>query len=687
MPARSATTTRARVTGPEASTFRTSTADESTGSRWRPLLVDGAPGRPDPRPAPVLGLVPGEGIGEDLTEVALEVLAALESAGGRRIDVRRPGPARGGTNGEEAAVDFENVARFCEATFAAGGAVLTGPVGGRFVYDLRRRFDLFCKLAPVRPFPELSRVGPLRPEALADVDLLLVRENIGGVYFADEAGGTGPGGDGDGHIDCSFRYAERQVRRLVEAAARLAAAREGRLTVVTKEGGLPALSALWRRCAEDAARETGVDLEVLHADHMAYRLIQDAAAFDVIAAPNLIGDVLTDLSAVLLGSRALSFSGSFSAAGPAVYQTNHGAAFDLAGRDRADPTAHVLALAMLLRESLGRADEAARVERAVREVWKWGWRSDGLLEEGCLPVGTREMGERIAEAIRRGGPGATGRDGATGAAPREFVHVSPRDASETRFRAPIAGPAEVAALTSRAREALARETASEPSARTALLERWARLLASDRDELVDMLARDVGKPVRHGRAEVDRAIALLRATARRAATESPRDVATRDRPLGVVAVVTPWNHSLAIPVGKLAPALAYGNAAVWKPAPAGYAVAVRLMRHLEAAGLPEGLVGLAPGDESTARALMSDPLVDAVTLSGSSAAGRTAQELCAGRRLPLQAELGGNNGAIVWSDHDLADAARHVAHGAFGFAGQRCTANRRVVVARARPDA
>ncbi len=151
----------------------------------------------------------------------------------------------------------------------------------------------------------------------------------------------------------------------------------------------------------------------------------------------------------------------------------------------------------------------------------------------------------------------------------------------------------------------------------------------------------------------------------------------------MVAIVTPWNNPLAIPVGKIAPAILYGNAVAWKPAPAGTSVAQKLLELGQAAGWQieqDDIVHLCTGDHSTACALAADPRVDGVTLSGSLQAGYALQEICARGHIPYQGELGGNNAAIVWEDADLQHAARQIAAGAFGFAGQRCTANRRVIV-------
>ncbi len=229
-----------------------------------------------------------------------------------------------------------------------------------------------------------------------------------------------------------------------------------------------------------------------------------------------------------------------------------------------------------------------------------------------------------------------------------------------------------------------------PEERGRVLTRLADLLDAAAPAIARELAADIGKPVRQGEAETRRSAVLLRnAAALRAdaPVKSGPDSLYRRVALGVVAVVTPWNNPVAIPWGKIGPAIALGNAVVWKPAPPATSVALRTLALAREAGLPEGLVRVVAGDHRVAAAVMSAPGVDAVSISGSSLAGWAAQEICARRRIPLQAELGGNNAAIVWEGADLARAAELVAFGAFSFAGQRCTANRRVIVADALFDA
>ncbi len=243
---------------------------------------------------------------------------------------------------------------------------------------------------------------------------------------------------------------------------------------------------------------------------------------------------------------------------------------------------------------------------------------------------------------------------------------------------------QVAAAASTAARAASRawRTASRDARSRPLLSLAGRFEA-DAPAWARQLAAEIGKPVTQGEVELRRAAELLRAAAALPAAALERagpGSAVRRVPLGVVGIVTPWNNPVAIPWGKIGPAVALGNTVVWKPSPTGLAAARRSLEAAREAGLPDGVVNLVAGGRRAAAAVMGDPGVDAVSLTGSSAAGWAAQEICARRRLSLQAELGGNNAAIVWEGADLKRAAGLVAHGAFAFAGQRCTANRRAIV-------
>jgi 3-isopropylmalate dehydrogenase len=344
------------------------------------------------RPYPI-GLLEGEGIGPAIVGAARDVLAALDPRG-RRFAIRRadvqPAELSGGLG--------PALADFCADLFSAGGALLAGPVGGRFVYELRRRFDLYCKLVPLRPRAPLVRAGRLKPEHVAGVDVVVVRENVAGAYQGESRDIRTPH---ERRAEHEFSYTEAAVQRIVRAAASLAVARRGALAVVVKDGGLPAVSELWRDTATAIAAGAGVAVRFLNVDLAAYLLVQHPHDLDVVVAPNLFGDVLADVGAVLLGGRGVSFSGNFGADGAAVYQTNHGAAWDLVGTDRANPAGQLLALAMLLRESFGLVADAICLEAALDDAWAQGWRTPDLAEPGCRVVGTREFARVVTESVAR----------------------------------------------------------------------------------------------------------------------------------------------------------------------------------------------------------------------------------------------------------------------------------------------
>jgi len=381
---------------------------------WSDCLRDAT--RPRQEPSHVIGVLTGEGIGPEVIGCALYVLAAVTSATGRRFTIEHGAPI--GREAERGCgkVLPDEVIEFCRGIFARGGAVLNGPGGGRYVYDLRRVFDLFCKLSPLKASAALAGASRLKPEHVRGVDILMVRENASGIYQGKWTEARTSAGRVAEHC---FSYSEAEVRRILRPAAAIANSRRGHLTVVYKEAGVPSISELWRDCAVEIAARAGVRCSLLDIDHIAYRLIQHPHDFDVVAAPNLFGDVLSDLGGVLLGSRGLCFAGSFAGNGDAVYSTNHGAAHDLAGSDKANPVAQILSLAMLLRESFHLENEARLVEEAVDGVCREGWRTADIAEAGSRAIGTREMGERIALAVAA--IGSTG--GASDRHPRSERHT------------------------------------------------------------------------------------------------------------------------------------------------------------------------------------------------------------------------------------------------------------------------
>jgi 3-isopropylmalate dehydrogenase len=364
-------------------------------TRFLSCITERVSGAREPRR---IGVLAGEGSGPEIVHVALDVLEAVSERTGVVFDVREGGLIGIDAEREAGVALTDSVAAFCAETFAAGGAVLAGAGGGRFVYDLRRRFDLFCKLNPIRTWRELHDVARLRCRRPDEVDVLVVRENVSGVYYSDWHEERAPSGATILHQRSV--HDEHAIRRIVGAAARMAALRRGRLAVVVKRGGLPELSVLWESAARDAALASGIEASALDVDLAAYRLVQEPESLDVVVAPNLFADVLSDLGGVVAGSRALTWGGSFGGDGAAVYQTNHGSAHDLARSDRANPAGQVLALAMLLRESFALAHEAELIERALGDVWSRGVRTADLAEPGARAVGTRDFGRLLTEALR-----------------------------------------------------------------------------------------------------------------------------------------------------------------------------------------------------------------------------------------------------------------------------------------------
>jgi 3-isopropylmalate dehydrogenase len=263
---------------------------------------------------------------------------------------------------------------------------------------LRRRFDLFCKLIPVRPADELLCAGKIHPGQLKGLDLLIVRDNTGGVY----QGQWGDRATEKGRVaEHSFSYSDTEVHRIVEVASRAAASRQGKLCVIIKDGGVPTITTLWRDVGSALARRHGLEATFMNVDLAAYEIIQNPRRFDVIVAPNLFGDIIADVAGLLVSSRGVTFSGNFDSQGHGVYQTNHGCANDLMGMDVANPGGQIYSLAMMLRESFGLFEAAALIEKALGETWRQGWRTADIGGPGCRVLGTEAMATKVAEQVLR----------------------------------------------------------------------------------------------------------------------------------------------------------------------------------------------------------------------------------------------------------------------------------------------
>jgi alpha-ketoglutaric semialdehyde dehydrogenase len=271
-----------------------------------------------------------------------------------------------------------------------------------------------------------------------------------------------------------------------------------------------------------------------------------------------------------------------------------------------------------------------------------------------------------------------------GGVPSKCLQWSPRDVKQLLFEIPVASAKEIATAVLSAQAGWESWRRTSVASRCQIFERAAKKLEISAAKLAKQMAMEIGKPYSHGLEEVRRAASNVRDIVRRArASERARKEGpglVRYEPHGVVALISPWNNPVAIPIGKIAPALVYGNTVVWKPAPAATGISGAVLKLLQEAGVPKGIVQILTGNHETAQKLAADKSINAVTITSSATAGYAIQEICARRFLPFQAELNGNNAAIAWDDADFSLAAKQIAWGAFGFAGQRCTANRRVII-------
>jgi 3-isopropylmalate dehydrogenase len=270
------------------------------------------------------------------------------------------------------------------------------------ILRLRKALGLFSNLRPVRPIPALVDASPLRPERLAGVDLVIVRELTGGIYYGrpselrEEPSGLAA-------VD-TMAYSEAEIERVLRFASELARARSHRVTSVDKRNVL-ACSRLWRETAERVACEyPDVELRHMLVDTCAMNLLRQPAEFDVIVTENLFGDILSDQAAMLMGSLGLLPSASLGARHTAhgqfgLYEPVHGSAPDIAGQGIANPLAAIQCIAQLLRHSLGLGEEAAQVEQAIDDALACGARTRDLCNETGEALSTRQMGEAVLKRL------------------------------------------------------------------------------------------------------------------------------------------------------------------------------------------------------------------------------------------------------------------------------------------------
>jgi 3-isopropylmalate dehydrogenase len=349
-----------------------------------------------------IAVLPGDGIGKEIVAQAVRVLRALS------LPLELEEAPVGGA-GYEAAGD-----PLPEATLGLAresDAILFGAIGGpqydalprdkrpeRGLLRLRKELGLFANLRPAQVFPELAGASSLKPELVAGLDVLIVRELTGDIYFGEPRGiSTLAGGEREGVN--TMRYRESEIRRIARVAFEAARKRGKRLCSVDKANVLETTE-LWKQVVTELGKDyPDVQLSHMYVDNCAMQLVRSPKQFDVIVTGNMFGDILSDEASMLTGSIGMLPSASLDERGKGLYEPIHGSAPDIAGKGLANPLATMLSAAMMLRFSLARPADAARIEAAVRKVLKDGLRTADIYTEGCRKVGTAEMGDAVVAAL------------------------------------------------------------------------------------------------------------------------------------------------------------------------------------------------------------------------------------------------------------------------------------------------
>lgn len=347
----------------------------------------------------------GDGIGPEVMAEAVEVLKLV----GPRFDLDftfEPALAGGCSIDAHGQALTDSALRVAHA----GDAVLLGAVGGpkwddpkaqvrpeQAILGLRKELGLFANLRPVQVNRHLVHASTLKPEVLDGVDLMVVRELTGGVYYGRPSERR-DGQAGREAVDTIF-YTEGEVERLLRVSFDLARKRRKKLTSVDK-ANIMATSRMWREVANEVARDyPDVEYEDVLVDAMSMHLIRRPGDFDVIAAENMFGDILTDEASMLAGSMGLLPSASLGAGSKGLFEPIHGTAPDIAGQDKANPLAMILSTALMLRLSFGAEEAAVTIENAVDQVLANGYRTPDIAQPECRLVGCKEMGKLVREKL------------------------------------------------------------------------------------------------------------------------------------------------------------------------------------------------------------------------------------------------------------------------------------------------
>jgi 3-isopropylmalate dehydrogenase len=348
-----------------------------------------------------VAVLPGDGIGPEIIAQAKRVLLALKLP--FQFQEVPVGGAAYAAHGDP----------LPEATLAAAkaaDAILFGAVGDakydtlprakrpeQAILGLRKALGLFANLRPAQVYPELAAASSLKSEVVAGLDILIVRELTGDIYFGQPKGIRDRNGEREGFD--TMLYSESEIRRIARVGFEAARKRSKRLCSVDKANVLET-SQLWREVVTQEAKNYGdVELSHMYVDNCAMQLVRNPKQFDVIVTGNMFGDILSDEASMLTGSIGMLPSASLDSAGKGLYEPIHGSAPDIAGQGVANPLATFLSAAMMLRYSLSQPAAAARVEAAVQKVLRDGLRTADIHTPGTRRVGTQEMGDAVLEAL------------------------------------------------------------------------------------------------------------------------------------------------------------------------------------------------------------------------------------------------------------------------------------------------
>ena len=354
-----------------------------------------------------IAVLPGDGIGTEIVAEALKVLDALKQYHGLQVETEEA--LIGGVAYDATGTPFpEATLKLCQQA----DSVLLGAVGGpkwepldysvrpeRGLLGLRSELELFANLRPAILYPQLVAASTLKPEVVSGLDIMIIRELTGGIYFGKPRGRrTNDQGQREGFN--TLIYNESEIRRIGHIAFQTAQKRNRKLCSVDKANVLECTE-LWREVMIEVGKEyPDVELSHMYVDNAAMQLVRAPKQFDVMVTENMFGDILSDCAAMLTGSIGMLPSASLDKNGKGMYEPIHGSAPDIAGKGLANPIATILSVAMMLRYSFGDAANADRIEKAVTKALDAGYRTADIYSEGTRKVGTQEMGAAIVAGLR-----------------------------------------------------------------------------------------------------------------------------------------------------------------------------------------------------------------------------------------------------------------------------------------------